>query len=429
MSRKTPLHRWHLAHNAKMADFGGYEMPLWYSSVKQEHLSVLIRAGLFDTSHMAVVLIGGAGARDLLQHGFTQNLDACVGRRKRPLAAGRCVYGAFLDESGGVVDDAIVYRLHKDRYMVVVNAGMGKRIVAHLEERKEARAADIEDRTDQVGKIDLQGPASGVILRRILPDADAVLSAMGYFSFKGGLDLPASGKQDRLRLVDGTPILLSRTGYTGEFGFEIFTAPDRTVAVWEMLLEAGAPHGVIPCGLAARDSLRAGALLPLSHQDIGPWPFIRHPWKFALPFAADRGGFSKDFVGRRALEAADDAPYTYAFVGDDLRKVSASEPALVIDADGNKRGTVLTCVTDVGIGWKGGRILSVTSPDAPEDFRPRGLSCGFVKVAAEMAPGDVVNLQDSRRVLRATIVADVRPDRSARRPMESMMQALQEISS
>lgn len=429
MSRKTPLHRWHLAHNAKMADFGGYEMPLWYSSVKQEHLSVLTRAGLFDTSHMAVVLVGGTGAADLLQRCFTQDLDACIGRRKRPLAAGRCVYGAFLDDSGGVVDDAIVYRLPQNRYMVVVNAGMGKRIAAHLEDRKEKLAVDIEDRTDQVGKIDMQGPASGLILRRILPEADALLLTMGYFSFNGALDPGSSRNQDRMRLVDGTPILLSRTGYTGEFGFEIFMAPDRTVAVWEMLLEAGASHGAIACGLAARDSLRAGAVLPLSHQDIGPWPFVRHPWEFTLPFADDRSGFTKEFVGRQALEAADDAPYTYPFVGDDLRKVSASEPAVVVDADGNEMGVVLTCATDVGIGWQGSRILSVASPDAPENFRPRGLSCGFVKVGSRLTPGDVVNLRDSRRVVRATITTDVRPDRTARRPVESMIQAPEEVSS
>ncbi len=428
MSKPTPLHRWHLAHNAKMADFGGYEMPLWYSSVKQEHLSVLTRAGLFDTSHMAVVLVSGPGAGDLLQHCFTQDLNACLGRSKKPLTAGRCVYGAFLTEDGGVVDDAIAYLLQQDRYMVVVNAGMGDKIAAHMNERKAARAADIDDLTDQVGKIDLQGPGSGSILHRLLPDADSVLADMPYFSFKGGLD-QAGGKEDRLRLVDGTPVLLSRTGYTGEFGFELFMAADRTAAVWEMLLEAGDRYGVIPCGLAARDSLRAGAVLPLSHQDIGPWPFIRHPWEFALPFAADHSGFSKDFEGRRALESANEAPYTYPFVGDDLRKVSASEPAVVLDAEGNEMGVVLTCATDVGIGWKEGRILSVASPDAPGDFHPRGLSCGFIKVASKLDPGDIVNLQDSRRVIRATIAADVRPDRTARRPVESMIKEQEEVSS
>ena len=427
MSKQTPLHDWHSSRNANMADFGGYEMPLWYSSVKQEHLSVLVGAGLFDTSHMAAVLVGGADARRLLQYCFTQNLEACVGPGKRPLSAGRCAYGAFLNEEGGVVDDAIVYQLGDTRYMVVVNAGMGETIAAALQNRKDGLAARIEDRTDRVGKIDLQGPAAGLILQRILPEADAVLANMAYFSFCGDLSTDDEGAAGP-RLKDGTPILLSRTGYTGEFGFEIFVSPQRVQDVWEMLLEAGAENGLIPCGLAARDSLRAGAVLPLSHQDIGPWPFIRNPWEFALPFRRDRSGFTKDFVGRAALEAAQDAPYTYPFVGEDLRKVSAAEPAVVVDAGGAQIGTVLTCATDVGIGRVQGRIFSVASEGAPEDFRPRGLSCGFVKVASRLAPGDVVNLRDSRRTIRATIATDIRPDRTARRPIQLMIQAPEEVS-
>ena len=231
--------------------------------------------------------------------------------------------------------------------------------------------------------------------------------------------------------VDETPALLSRTGYTGEFGFEIFLPPDRVEAVWEMLLEAGQKAGAVPCGLAARDSLRAGAVLPLSHQDIGPWPFIRHPWEFALPWNAAGQAFTKAFVGRQALEQARDAPYTFPFVGDDLRKVStaASGPAEVFDDHGNRLGTVLTCATDVGIGRHDGRIFSVASPDAPADFRPRGLSCGFVKVASRLSPGDTVQLKDSRRTVRATIVSDIRPDRTARRPIKSMIENPEEVLS
>jgi aminomethyltransferase len=428
MSKKTPLHSWHSSCNANMADFGGYEMPLWYSSVKQEHLSVLASAGLFDTSHMAAVLVGGPDARRLLQNCFTQDLDACIGPRKQPLSSGRCTYGAFLDDKGGVIDDAIVLQLRPDRYMVVVNAGMGGGIAAHLESRKEGLAATVEDLTDRVGKIDLQGPSSGVIMGRILEKPETVFNGMVYFSFRGAL-APAGPDGEAVALIDGTSILLSRTGYTGEFGFEIFLPPERVESVWEMLLEAGKPEGLTPCGLAARDSLRAGAVLPLSHQDIGPWPFIRHPWEFALPFRHDRSGFTKDFVGRPALEAAHDAPYTYPFVGEDLRKVSAAEPAAVIDGGGAEIGTVLTCASDMGIGRAEGRIFSIASQGAPENFRPRGLSCGFVKVASELAPGDVVNLRDSRRTIRATIATDIRPDRTARRPIQLMIQAPEEVSS
>jgi aminomethyltransferase len=279
-----------------------------------------------------------------------------------------------------------------------------------------------------VGKIDLQGPASGIVLRRILSAAEDVFAGMVYFSFKGGFD-SLSGETGNVQIVDGTPVLLSRTGYTGEFGFEIFLSPDRVTALWEMLLQAGEDFGLIPCGLAARDSLRTGAVLPLSHQDIGPWPFVRNPWTFALPCGADGSTFTKDFIGRQALETAGDAPYTYPFVGNDLRKVSTADAAEVFDETGSPLGTVLSCATDVGIGREAGRLFSIASPDAPDDFRPRGLSCGFVKVGAELHPGDVIQLRDSRRAIEATVTADIRPDRTARRPIKSMIQEQEEVLS
>ena len=186
MPKTTPLHGWHLSRNAKMADFAGYQMPLWYSSVKNEHLSVLTAAGLFDTSHMAAVLVGGPDARKLLQRCFTKDLDACIGPDRRPLPEGRSVYGAFLNEDGGVIDDAIVFELRSDRYMVVVNAAMGGPVSAHLEAHANGASARIDDLTDKVGKIDIQGPASGIVLRRILSGADDVFTGMVYFSFKGG---------------------------------------------------------------------------------------------------------------------------------------------------------------------------------------------------------------------------------------------------
>ena len=154
--------------------------------------------------------------------------------------------------------------------------------------------AVITDLTDRLGKMDIQGPAAAKILGRVLADPKTVFAGMPYFSFKGHFD-PASPLADAVRLDDGTPILLSRTGYTGEFGFEIFLAPDKIQRLWERLLEAGHSYDIKPCGLAARDSLRAGAVLPLSHQDIGHWPFINHPWPFALPFTADQTGFYQGF--------------------------------------------------------------------------------------------------------------------------------------
>jgi aminomethyltransferase len=417
--KTTPLNTWHRDHGANMADFGGYDMPLWYSSVKDEHLAVLTAAGVFDTSHMAVVTVTGPGANDLLQHCFTNDLAACVGPAKKPLSAGRCVYGAFLDDQGHTIDDAIVFFVDTDSYMVVVNAGMGAAIAAHLDNHRDGRDAAVSDLSDQLGKMDIQGPAAARILGKILADADSVFTGMPYFSFRGHYD-SASSLAEAVRLDDGTPILLSRTGYTGEFGFEIFLAPDKIQYLWERLLEVGQGQGIIPCGLAARDSLRAGAVLPLSHQDIGHWPFINHPWPFALPFTADQTGFSKDFIGSAALENPAEVSFTQAFVGKDLRKIAAGQDSRVIDADGRQIGTVLTCATDMGIGRHQGEIVSVASPHKPDGFKARGLCCGFIKVDRKFSIGEHVDIADSRRKITVTITDDVRPHRTARKPMADM---------
>ena len=415
-TQTTPLHDWHTARGANMAEFGGYDMPLWYSSAKGEHLAVLTAAGLFDTSHMAVVTITGPDARDLIQQCFTQDLDRCIGRAKRAQFPGRCVYGAFLDPEGGVIDDAIVYLFDEGQYMVVVNAGMGGPIADHLREHAGSRSVTVTDLTDRLGKIDLQGPAAARILTPLLSSAESVFESLPYFAFKGGCEALGMGTpEDEVRLADGTPILLSRTGYTGEFGFEIFADPDRIVEIWERIIDAGEKVGIMPCGLAARDSLRAGAVLPLSHQDIGHWPFIDHPWPFALPFSDDGSGFTKDFIGADALMAARGQSFTRPFVGHDLRKVAVTPETAVDDDDGATIGSVLTCVSDMGIGRVDGRIYSIASPDRPAGFSPRGLCCGFVKVDRDLAPGQEVTLRDQRRKIRVVIADDIRPDRTARR--------------
>ncbi|MFY9943330.1 MAG: aminomethyl transferase family protein, partial [Desulfobacterales bacterium] len=162
-------------------------------------------------------------------------------------------------------------------------------------------------------------------------------------------------------------------------------------------------------------------VLPLSHQDIGPWPFINHPWPFALPYNEDRSAFTKNFLGADALRANPDADFTYPFVGHDLRKVTTDGQTRVLDSRGEAIGTVLTCATDMGIGTHEGRILSVASPDRPPEFTPKGLACGFVKVKNPLSPGDEVVISDPRRHLPVTIVSDIRPDRTARRPLKDTL--------
>ena len=163
-------------------------------------------------------------------------------------------------------------------------------------------------------------------------------------------------------------------------------------------------------------------MLPLSHQDIGPWPFINHPWEFALPFKPDKTGFTKTFLGDQALLAPEEVSYTYGFAGNDVRKVAGQpSPAQVLDAEDNPIGQVLTCTTDMAIGRYGRQIFSISSPDKPEGFQPKGLSCGFIKVARPLELGQRVTLADSRRAIAVTIVDDIRPARTARIAIQKIL--------
>jgi len=419
--RATLLHDWHVENGANMAAFGAYDMPLWYpDGAKGEHLAVINSAGLFDTSHMAVVLVEGADSRALLQRCFSKDLEKCIGMSKGPLVSGRSAYGLFLTPNGHVLDDSIVSQVTDRFYMVVVNAGMGKAVSEYLATYQETLEADITDLTDKVGKIDIQGKNSARVLSRVLTDPANVFSSFPYFSFKGWYDdsLTVPG----VTLTDGTPVLLSRTGYTGEFGFEIFVSPEKLLAVWRMLLDVGKEYAVQPCGLAARDSLRAGAVLPLSHQDIGGWPFANNPWPFALADRGEDGRFSKEFVGDQALSAIQTCDHTLPFAGFDPRKMIISDNAYVMDDQNRKIGTILTCATDMAIGRVDGKIVSIATGDGkPENFVPRGLSCGFVKVNRKMAPGELAVLTDGKRKIKVEIRQDVRPDRTARRPIREMI--------
>jgi len=423
----TPLHAWHVGQNANMAAFGGYEMPLWYpAGAKAEHLAVITAAGLFDTSHMAVLTLRGPRVRDLLQSSFSKDLERCIGPKKAPLLPGRCVYGVFLDLSGGVLDDAIVYQCGGSEYMIVVNASMGGPIAAHLHEHNRFGSdAEIVDRTDRVGKMDIQGPKAAAILGRVLKDPQQVFDKMVYFSFKGSF-APTELPGGAVTLEDGTPLMVSRTGYTGEFGFELFIAPEHLERLWTLLLDAGRPEGLIACGLAARDSLRAGAGLPLSHQDIGPWIFAENPWLFVLPWDESGRAFSKECLGLSAVLDAQNPPVTQAFAGFDPRKITLSDSARVTDLEGTTIGTILTCTTDMAIDRVDGKIISLATPveqGRPASFSPRGLCCGLVRLNTKLSVGSEIILTDGKRKLKVEIRDEIRPDRTARNPMQTMLNA------
>ncbi|MFZ5573554.1 MAG: aminomethyltransferase family protein [Thermodesulfobacteriota bacterium] len=416
---QTPLHPWHVQNKARMGTFGGYSMPLWYpTGARAEHLAVITAAGLFDTSHMSIIRLSGPGAFDLLHYCFSADLRPGKGTGDSPPPPGKCAYGVFLDDGGRVIDDAVVYVLHADEYMVVVNAGMGPIVAGHLGNHVKERPVRIDDRTGRLAKLDLQGPLSARVLRQVLDQPGAVLERFPYFTFQGSLPGGPVVHRD-VRLADGTGILLSRTGYTGEFGFELFVAPAALENLWCSLLKPAGQETVLPCGLAARDSLRAGAVLPLSHQDIGAWVFQNNPWTFALPHGPEPNTFTKPFLGADALLRARAESYTYPFAGFDLRKIDV-EQARVLNRSEKEIGRVSTCVTDMAIDRHEGRIYSLAGPDKPDGHSPKGLCCGFVIVSEPLQTGETVFLVDRRRRLPAEIVAGIRPHRTARNRIEDM---------
>ncbi len=411
--KTTPLNNWHKTKGANMANFGGFDMPLWYETgVKTEHLAVLTSSGIFDTSHMACIFVSGKASIKLINYCFTRDIST--------LDPDRCVYGAFLTREGHCIDDAVVYKYSDTFFMICLNAGMGATIVTHLNTNKDNLDVTIEDLTGKIAKMDIQGINSAKILSKLIQNPEKVFNPLPYFSFKGNFNESLLG-ESTVKLIDGTPILLSRSGYTGEFGFEIFLNPGSIVNLWNDILTVGKEFGVTACGLAARDSLRTGACLPLSHQDIGHWKFRNHPWEFALPYTTDKSDFTKDFLGVKALISTDEDSFIYPFAGDSLRKVSAGEETKVLDQTGAVIGKVLTCATDMGISWHQGKIISICSGNLPLGIKITGLSCGFVMVSKKLFPGVTLTLMEGKRSITATIVTDIRPDRTARKKISNFL--------
>ncbi len=269
--KRTPLFDVHRELGAKLIDFGGWEMPVQYAGILEEHRAVRERVGLFDVSHMGELEVAGPEALRVVQ-GLTPN---DVGK----LPDGRIQYSAFLTERGTFVDDLLVYRRAADSYLLVVNASNTGKDVAWARAHA-AGEARIEDRSESYALIAVQGPLSARLVARLCePDP----SSLPYYGF-------------RMAKVLGVPTLVSRTGYTGEDGFELYLPPEASPGVFRGLLEAGRPEGVAPCGLGARDTLRLEAKMALYGNDID---------ETVTPWEADLGWIVRmnkgDFVGRDAL--------------------------------------------------------------------------------------------------------------------------------
>ncbi len=293
--KHTALHEEHAALGASFTDFGGWDMPLRYGSELAEHRAVREAAGLFDLSHMGEVWVSGPDAGTFLNTALVGNLAV--------IAVGKAKYSLIVNELGGIIDDLIVYRIADERYLVVPNAGNAPTVVAELTARAAGFNVEVVDASADTSLIAVQGPVSEAILLDMVREEDrqAVID-LPYYAWVA-VKAPLAGG-----VVD---VLLARTGYTGEDGFELYVPNDRAAEIWQLALSRGEARGLIAAGLAARDSLRLEAGMPLYGNELG---------LDTTPFEAGLGpvvSFKKEenFVGRAALEASKQAGAKRVLVG------------------------------------------------------------------------------------------------------------------
>ena len=357
--KETPLRERHEALGARLVPFAGWLMPVQYTGILQEHRAVRSAAGLFDLGHMGQVEVSGPDALPFLQQVTTNDVAA--------LEPGRAQYSLLPNERGGVVDDIIVYRRPSgDGYMVVVNASNAAKDVAWLRQQRAARPgldATVEDASDRTGMIAIQGPRAAAIVQRL---TEVDLSTIDGFHWVEGA-------------VAGVPAKIARTGYTGEDGFEFYTAIDRVGDLWDALLRAGAAEGLVPVGLGARDTLRLEARMPLYGNeladDIGPLE-AGLGWAVKL----DKG----DFVGREAIAAMKESGASRRTVGFKLvERGGAPRAHYEVQVDGRAVGQVTSGAFSPTLGENIGLALvdrEVAGVGKPLDVVIRGKPVRAVQV-------------------------------------------------
>jgi aminomethyltransferase len=310
--KKTPLNTRHRASGARMVPFGGWDMPVEYSGIVSEHMAVRERAGLFDVSHMGEIEIAGKDALAAVQRISSNDAGK--------LAVGQAQYSGLLTPQGTFVDDLLVYRLAPDHFLLVVNAGNIPDDYAWITDHiKAAGDAVAVDSSSRYALLALQGPSAQAILQTL---TGVDLSAIKYYWF-------AHGEVASVRAT------VSRTGYTGEDGFEVFVPPQQADRVWQAILQAGESAGVVPCGLGARDTLRLEAAMRLHGSDID---------QTTTALEADLGwivGWKKDdFIGAGALRGQKAAGVTRRIVGFEMIDRGIARHGYDAYVGGQKAGVV-----------------------------------------------------------------------------------------
>lgn len=274
-AKQTPLYETHLRYGGKIVEFGGWSLPVQYTGIKEEHHAVRTRAGLFDVSHMGEVLVKGPDALPFLQQLVTNDISR--------LQIRQVLYTPMCYRDGGTVDDLLIYRLADRDYLLVINAANIDKDWRWIEENAQGVNVELTNLSDATAQLALQGPLAEPILAKL---THTPLAELKYYWFRPDITLA------------GKAVLLSRTGYTGEDGFEIYCQPQDAAYLWETIMDAGKPLGLLPAGLGSRDTLRFEACLPLYGHELSA---------AITPVEAGLGFFVKpdkgDFNGRSVLAA------------------------------------------------------------------------------------------------------------------------------
>ncbi len=312
--KKTALYPLYEKYGGKLVDYAGWLMPVEFSGLTLEHEAVRTKAGLFDVSHMGEIEVKGKEALLYLQNLLTNNIET--------MKDNQVIYTFMCYENGGVVDDLLVYKYTQDHYLLVVNASNMEKDYQWMLDQKGEYQADIINLSSEISEVALQGPEAEGILQKLI---DTKLSEIRPFFLKRDVK------------IAGANCLISRTGYTGEDGFEIYLSHEDAPLVWEKILEAGKLEGVVPIGLGARDTLRFEVALPLYgneiSQDISP---IEAGLGFFVKF--DKG----DFIGREALFSQKEKGPDRKLVGFELIENGIPRHGYNVFAEGNEIGFVTT---------------------------------------------------------------------------------------
>ncbi len=311
MLNRTPLYDAHVAIGARMVDFAGWEMPVQYSGPIPEHMAVREAAGLFDVSHMGEVEVTGPGAAGLVNRLTTNDVSK--------LADNQVQYSTLTNEEGGIIDDLLVYRINAEYYLLVVNASNAAKDFAWIKKHADSSGVEAHDTSRAYALLALQGPRSELILQGL---TDHMLDHIPYY-------------WSQRVVVDGVDCRVSRTGYTGEDGFEIFCAPDDAKHVWNRLLVTGHKEGLLPCGLAARNTTRLEAAFRLWGNDMDE---TTTPLEAGLGWVVKLG--KGGFIGRGPIERQKEHGLTRKLIGFEMLDRAPARDGYEVRINGHRAGSV-----------------------------------------------------------------------------------------